>query len=259
MDVRRGELLYEGTAKRLFATDDPQLLVQYFTDEVPAGRHDPGQGLAAEGRGVVKNRVSSLLFGELERAGVRTHFVRRLSEREMLVRRTDMLPVAVVVRNYVAGSLVERFDLPSGKRLPRPLLELYYKKAPRKTVLVNDGHCLVFGWASRDELEELRRIAFRVNEVLGGFFRGRGVRLVDFRLELGRCGRQLIIADEVTPDSCRLWDDASGRPLASDIFGLAPDDAEGGAGLRWIIEDERQHERPEHRPCDRQDLGGGPS
>jgi phosphoribosylaminoimidazole-succinocarboxamide synthase len=235
MEVRARELLREGTSKRLYATDDPDLLVQYFKDDVPTDRELDAGGAAGVGRGVVKNLVSSLIFTELERAGVRTHFVRRLSEREMLVRRTEVLPVAVVVRNHVAGSLAARFDLAPGERLQRPLLELFFRK-DRGSILVNDGHCLVFGWLNRDELEDLRRITFRVNEVLVGFFRAHRVRLVDFRLELGRAGGRLIVADELTPDTCRLWDDSSGRPLSADIYGLAP----GGAAaheLYWILDD----------------------
>jgi len=242
MEVRARELLHEGTSKRLYRTDDPDLLVQYFKDVVPADRDlEPGTG-GGEGRGVVRNRVSSLVFGELERAGVRTHFVRRLSEREMLVRRTDMLPVAVVVRNHVAGSLAERFGLPPGQRLQRPLLELFWRK-DRRSILVNDGHCLVFGWLKRDELEHLRRIAFRVNEVLVGFFRAHRVRLVDFRLELGRAGGRMIVADELTPDTCRLWDDATGRPLTADIYGLSPGVVATNE-LHWLIDDTGGERQP---------------
>ncbi len=233
--AQRGDVVYDGTTKTLYATEDPLLLVQYFKDDLPSGRDVSGP--EGEGRGVVRNRVSSRVFGELERNGVRTHFVRRLSGREMLVRRTEMLPVVAVIRNHVAGSLVSRFDLEPGRRLPRPLCELYFKKPGDRAVMVNDGHCLVFGWLTRDELEEMRRIAFRVNEVLVGFFRAHGVCLVDFRLELGRSGGHICVADEVGPDSCRLSDPETGRLLAADSYGLAP-----GAGadhpLHWLLDDQ---------------------
>lgn len=235
MDVTRRERISEGTSKILFATEDPDVVIQHFKDDIPAARAAAGVA-AGEGRGVVKNHVSSLVFTELERAGVRTHFVRRLSEREMLVRRTEILPVVAVIRNIAAGSLTARFGRPEGERLRRPIFELYFRGASGPAVMANDGHCMVFGWVERDELDEMRRIAFRVNEVLVGFFRARSVLLVDFRMEFGRADGKLWVADELTPDSCRLWHAATGRPLDDDIYELTPG-AAAGSELYWIVED----------------------
>jgi len=214
------EKLYEGKAKILYATSAPDLMIQYFKDDATAFNAKK-KGTIVE-KGIVNNRISSALFKLLEENGIRTHFVERLSDREMLCKRLSIIPLEVVVRNVVAGSLAKRMGLPEGETLPWPILEFYYKRDDLDDPPINDDHALVFKLCTAEELETIRREACKVNELLTKFLDPRGIRLVDFKLEFGRgTGRwqgQVLLGDEITPDGCRFWDKATNEKLDKDRF-----------------------------------------
>jgi len=214
------EKLYEGKAKILYATSAPDLVIQHFKDDATAFNAKK-KGTIVE-KGIVNNRISSVLFGYLEDHGIRTHYVERLSDREMLCKRLAIIPVEVVVRNVVAGSLAKRMGLPEGETLPRPILELYYKRDDLDDPPINDDHARVFNLCAAEELDTIRREAFKVNELLLKYLDPRGIRLVDFKLEFGRgAGRwagQVLLGDEITPDGCRFWDKATNEKLDKDRF-----------------------------------------
>ncbi len=214
--MEKRELLYEGKAKQVYATVDPDLVIQYFKDDATAFNAQKRGTIVNKGR--YNNAISASLFRYLEEHGVPTHFVRTLSEREMLVRRLEIIPVEVVVRNVIAGSLAKRLGLSEGRELPRPILEHYYKNDALGDPLINPWHITVLGFASEGELEEINRRALQVNDSLRTFLQPRGLILVDFKLEFGRFQGRLLLADEISPDTCRFWDAASGEKLDKDRF-----------------------------------------
>ncbi|HRK43066.1 MAG TPA: phosphoribosylaminoimidazolesuccinocarboxamide synthase [Gemmobacter sp.] len=210
--MARRKKVYEGSAKILYEGPEPGTLIQYFKDDAaPAGDQAdaPPQG-ALEGRGVLNNRLSEFFMAGLNAIGVPTHFIRRLNMREQLVRMAEILPLEVVVRNYAAGDLSRRLGIPEGMGLPRPIVEYYYKDEKLGNPLVSEEHIIAFGWANQQDLDDMVALALRVNDFLSGVMLGVGVRLMDFRLEVGRIWEgdfmRLIVADEISPDSCRLWD-----------------------------------------------------
>lgn len=210
------ERLYEGKAKVLYSTDDPDLLIQYFKDDATAfNRKKTG---TIENKGVFNCRISTVLFQLLEREGVRTHWVRTLNDREMLVRRLTILPVEVVVRNRLAGSLAKRLGLEEGRELNRPLVEFYYKCDELDDPMMTDDQVEVLGFATAAEVARMREQALKVNEVLSRFFLERGIILVDFKIEFGRHGDEVLLGDEISPDSCRLWEVGTLRKLDKDRF-----------------------------------------
>jgi phosphoribosylaminoimidazole-succinocarboxamide synthase len=210
------EMFYEGKAKKLYATSDPDLTIVYFKDTATAFNAKK-RGII-EDKGVVNNRMSELFFTLLERNGIRTHFVRRLSDREMLCKRLEIIPVETVVRNLVAGSLAKRLGREEGEKLPYPIIEYYYKSDPLDDPLITRDHAIVFGWASEQDLRTIDSMALRVNDVLRGFLDQRGVILVDFKLEFGRHHGEILLGDEICPDTCRFWDKATGQKLDKDRF-----------------------------------------
>ena len=212
--------LYEGKAKILYEGPEPGTLVQHFKDDATAfnaEKHD-----VFDGKGVLNNRISEYLFQCLQEIGIPTHFIKSLNMREQLVREAEIVPLEVVVRNIAAGSLVKRLGLNEGDRLSRPLVEFYYKDDALGDPMVADDHIAVFGWAAPHEVDELVAMALRINDFLGGLFEGVGIKLVDFKLEFGRLWdgdvQRLVLADEISPDSCRLWDASSGEKLDKDRF-----------------------------------------
>jgi len=216
--MEKGAKLYEGKAKILYqAGDDPNLLIQYFKDDATAFNAQK-KGTIGD-KGIMNNRISSHLFQLLQKAGVPTHFVRQLSEREMLVKKVTIVPVEVVVRNVVAGSLAKRFGVEEGGVLAEPVLEYYYKDDALGDPMINEDHIRVFNMATDDEMTVIRNLALRVNGVLKDFFSQRGIILVDFKLEFGRDSQGwILLADEVTPDGCRLWDAKTHEKLDKDRF-----------------------------------------
>ncbi len=214
--VQKRHMLYEGKAKQVFATDNPELVIFYFKDDATA--FNAKKRGSIEGKGVINNRVSELFFTLLEKAGVRTHFVKRLSEREMLCRKLEIIPVEAVVRNIVAGSMAKRLGRAEGEVLPRPVVEWYYKSDPLDDPLINDDHAQVFGWASAEELAKMRALTLKINDTLRAYLDSRGITLVDAKFEFGRFNGDILVGDEICPDTCRFWDKATGEKLDKDRF-----------------------------------------
>ncbi len=219
--MARRKKVYEGKAKILYEGPEPGTLIQYFKDEAAAGQPEVPSS-AVEGRGVLNNRLSEFFMAGLNSIGVPTHFIRRLNMREQLVRMAEIIPLQVVVRNFAAGELSQRLGIPEGMPLPRPIVEYYYKDERLNDPMVSEEHIVAFGWANQQDLDDMIALALRVNDFLSGVMMGVGVRLADFRIEVGRIWEgdfmRLIVADEISPDNCRLWD----------IRGLA--EREGTAG-----------------------------
>ncbi len=214
--VELKQKLYEGKAKIVYATDRPDLVVQYFKDDATAFNAQKRGTIV--GKGVVNNRMSAAMFTLLQRRGVPTHYLGTLSDREMLCRRLDIIKIETIVRNVVAGSLAKRTGLPEGTAVKPPVVELYYKSDPLGDPMINDDHVRLLGLATPAEVAWLRRMALRVNALLRPHLRRRGLVLVDFKLEFGRAGRRLFLGDEISPDTCRLWDAATGTKLDKDRF-----------------------------------------
>jgi phosphoribosylaminoimidazole-succinocarboxamide synthase len=214
--MERGELLYEGKAKRVYRTLDPDRLIQHFKDDATAFNAQKRGTIAS--KGIVNNRISEVLFRLLERDGVATHFVERLSDRDMLIRACQIVKIEVVVRNVIAGSLAARLGRPEGEALPEPILEHYLKDDALGDPLINDWHIRFLRLASPEELAAINATALRVNAILRPYLEARGIVLVDFKLEFGRHHGELLVADEICPDTCRLWDKGTGRKLDKDRF-----------------------------------------
>jgi len=214
--MSKGPLIYEGKAKKLFATDQADRVIQYFKDDATAFNAQK-RGTIAE-KGLVNNMVSERLFRLLEEGGVPTHFVERLSDREMLTKRVTIVPIEVVVRNVVAGSLAKRLGLKDGEAIGPPIVEFYYKNDALGDPLITEDHVRLLKLAEPAVVSEIRDQALRVNTILTPFFRERGMVLVDFKLEFGLHHGKLILADEISPDTCRLWDVKTRESLDKDRF-----------------------------------------
>ena len=206
--MARRRQIYEGKAKVLFEGPEPGTIVQHFKDDLTAFNAKK-KGVAA-GKGVLNNRISEYLMLRLAEVGIPTHFIRRLNMREQLVRQVEIIPVEVVVRNIAAGSLAKRLGIDEGTTLPRSIVEYYYKSDDLDDPMVSEEHITAFGWATPQELDDIMSMALRINDFLSGLFLGVGIRLVDFKIEFGRLWNddemRVVLADEITPDSCRLWD-----------------------------------------------------
>ncbi len=215
--MTKGELLYEGKAKKLYATDDPALCIMEYKDELTAFNALKKATMAGKGR--LNNLISSKIFEHLNASGFPTHFIRRLDELNQLVKRVTIVPLEVVVRNLTTGSICKRLGVQEGMRLPRPLVEFYLKNDALGDPLVLEDHALLFGWATEEELGRMKKLALDVNKALSELFEKLNIFLVDFKLEFGKVrDGNLVIADEVSPDTCRLWDRTSGDRLDKDRF-----------------------------------------
>ena len=219
--MSRRRKIYEGKAKVLFEGPEPGTIVQYFKDDATAFNNQK-HGIVT-GKGVLNNRISEYLMLKLAEVGIPTHFVRRLNMREQLVREVEIIPVEVVVRNIAAGSICERFGLTEGAALPRSVVEYYYKSDELGDPMVSEEHITAFGWAAPPEIDDMLSLSLRVNDFLSGLFLGVGLRLVDFKLEFGRLYDEndqlrIIVADEITPDGCRLWDIQTNEKMDKDRF-----------------------------------------
>lgn len=218
--LTRRRRIYEGKAKVLFEGPEPGTLVQYFKDDATAG--NGAKKGTITGKGVLNNRISEFLMLKLGEIGVPTHFVRRLNMREQLIRQVEIIPIEVVVRNVAAGSLSRRFGIPDGTTLPRSIVEFYYKNDQLNDPMVSEEHITAFGWAAPQELDEIMALSLRINDYLSGLFLGIGLRLVDFKVEFGRIWdndeMRIILADEISPDNCRLWDTKTNEKLDKDRF-----------------------------------------
>ena len=218
--MNRRRKIYEGKAKILYEGPEAGTLIQHFKDDATAfngKKHD-----VIDGKGVLNNRISEFIFTRLNSLGVPTHFIRRLNMREQLIKEVEIIPLEIVVRNVAAGSIAKRLGLEQGTRLPRSIIEFYYKDDALGDPIVSEEHIIAFGWASQQDLEEMISLALRVNDFMSGVMYGIGVKLVDFKIEIGRIFdgdfQRLLVADEISPDSCRLWDIETGKKLDKDVF-----------------------------------------
>jgi phosphoribosylaminoimidazole-succinocarboxamide synthase len=218
--MNRRRRIYEGKAKVLYEGPEPGTLIQHFKDDATAFNAKKHE--VVDGKGVLNNRISEYLFQNLNDIGVPTHFIRRLNMREQLIREVEIIPLEVVVRNVAAGSLSTRLGLEEGTQLPRSIIEFYYKNDALNDPMVSEEHITAFGWASPQEIDDVMALAIRVNDFLSGLFLGVGIRLVDFKMECGRLWEgetmRIVVADELSPDSCRLWDIKSNDKLDKDRF-----------------------------------------
>ncbi|HLT77749.1 MAG TPA: phosphoribosylaminoimidazolesuccinocarboxamide synthase [Ferrovibrio sp.] len=218
--MTRRRQVYEGKAKVLFEGPEPGTLVQYFKDDATAFNNKKKGTIT--GKGVLNNRISEYLMTRLGEVGIPTHFVRRLNMREQLIKEVEIIPLEVVVRNVAAGSLATRLGVAEGTTLPRSIVEFYYKNDELGDPLVSEEHITCFGWATPQEIDEIMHLALRINDFLSGLFLGIGIRLVDFKLEFGRWWQneemRIILADEISPDSARLWDLKTNEKMDKDRF-----------------------------------------
>jgi phosphoribosylaminoimidazole-succinocarboxamide synthase len=247
--MARRNKIYEGKAKILYEGPEPGTLVQYFKDDATA--FNAAKKDVIEGKGVLNNRLSEFFMTGLNNIGVPTHFIKRLNMREQLVRACEIVPLEVIVRNYAAGSLSTRLGIEEGTPLPRPIVEYCYKDDKLGDPLVSEEHIAAFGWASQQDMDDIVSLALRVNDFMSGVMMAVGIRLVDFKIEIGRVYegdfQRLVVADEISPDSCRLWDLKTGEKLDKDVFrrdlgsltdaytevarrlGIMPEHGQGGA------------------------------
>jgi len=219
--MARRKKIYEGKAKIIYEGPDPGTLIQYFKDDAGALVADK-KGMIA-GKGVLNNRISAHLMTKLEKLGIPTHFIRSINMREQLVRAVEVIPVELAIRNVAAGSLCKRLGVKEGAILRRPLVEFYFKNDELNNPLISEEHVFTFGWADPYELEEMVAMAWRVNDFLNGLFAGLGLQLVDFKLEFGRIFGEngeiyIVLADEISPDNCRLWDVKTGEKMDKDRY-----------------------------------------
>ncbi len=213
----KGEMMYEGKAKKVYAVaDDDKLCIVDYKDDATAFNGQKKGTIV--GKGVVNNRMSNMLFRLLEAKGVKTHFVKELSERETLVKKVKIVPLEVIVRNIAAGSLSKKLGIPEGTPLKSTVLEFCYKDDDLGDPMVNEYHILAAGYASKEDIDTITKMAFQVNEVLVEFFKTINIELVDFKLEFGYCDGEIILADEISPDTCRLWDINTHEKLDKDRF-----------------------------------------
>lgn len=214
--VSKNELLYEGKAKKVYTTENPDLLIVSYKDDATAFN-----GLkkgTITGKGAINNMMSNLLFQMLEKKGVVTHFVEEINERETVVKKVEIVPLEVIIRNVAAGSMSKRLGVAEGTQLLTPVLEFSYKNDDLGDPMINDYHALALGLATKEEIATIADYAFKVNEALKEFFSEININLIDFKLEFGRFKGQIILADEISPDTCRFWDKTTGEKLDKDRF-----------------------------------------
>ena len=214
--------IYEGKAKILYKGPKQNTIIQYYKDDATAFNNKKRSTI--NGKGALNNRISSFLMEKINNLGITTHFIKRLNMREQLVHSVDIIPVEIVVRNIAAGSICKRLNIEEGKDLPKSIVEYYYKSDELGDPLVVEDHIIAFEWATNQELEEIYNLSLRINDFLLGIFSSIGIKLVDFKLEFGRLysGKDnlIVLADELSPDNFRLWDDVTGKKLDKDRFRL---------------------------------------
>ena len=214
--MKKGKQLYEGKAKIIYATEDPGLIIQYFKDDATAFNAAKKGTIA--GKGVMNNKISTKIFEFLTSQGITTHFEKNLSDREMLVKKVEIVPVEVIIRNKAAGSLCRLLGLKEGMALASTVLEFCYKRDDLGDPLINESHVLALKMATEAEVEAIRKYTLKINELLTKFFANLGLELIDFKLEFGRYKGKIILADEISPDTCRLWEIGTGKKLDKDRF-----------------------------------------
>ena len=218
--MKKGKKLYEGKAKIIYATADKNLIIQYFKDDATAFNNLKKSKI--EGKGVLNNRISEHILTNLGQIGIKNHLVKRLNMREQIIKLVEIIPIEFSIRNIATGSIVKRLGIEDGTVLKEPLLEYCLKDDKLGDPLIAEEHILAFDWASRQELEKVKKMILRINDFMVGMFRGVGIKLVDFKLEFGRIkinGKsEVILADEISPDTCRLWDSITDKKLDKDRF-----------------------------------------
>lgn len=215
--MEKKEQLYEGKAKKVYATDDETLVVVSYKDDATA--LDGLKKGSISGKGVVNNKMSNYLMQMLEAAGVPTHFVKELNDRETLVKKVSIVPLEVIIRNISAGHFAQRYGVEEGIVFAQPTIEFSYKNDDLHDPLLNDYHALALGLATAEEIEQIKAMSFRINEVMKEYFLGLNVTLVDFKLEFGKTvDGKIVLADEISPDTCRFWDATTGEKLDKDRF-----------------------------------------
>lgn len=214
--MEKGKLLYEGKAKQIFATDNPDEVIVFYKDDATAFNGEKKGTIM--GKGVINNQMSAFLFDMLEKTGIPTHMISLLSEREQLVKSVEIVPLEVIIRNTAAGSMCKRLGIEEGMELKEPIFEICYKNDEFGDPLINDDHAVALGLATREELKIIRELTMKINEALIAFFADRGIRLIDFKLEFGRYQGTIVLADEISPDTCRFWDAETGKKLDKDRF-----------------------------------------
>ena len=216
----RRKKLYEGKAKIIYQGPEPGTIVQYFKDDATAFNNKKKASIV--GKGVINNLISEYLMNKISEIGVKTHFLRRLNIREQLVKKVEIIPVEVVVRNIAAGSISKRFAIEEGTKLPRSMVEYYYKDDNLGDPLISEEHITGFGWANINEIEEILNTSLMINDFLKDLFLGVGLKLIDFKIEFGRLylgnKAEIILADEFSPDNCRLWDSKTNEKMDKDRF-----------------------------------------
>ncbi len=216
MNVQKGEQLYEGKAKKVFATSDPDVVLVAYKDDATAF-NGLKKGTIA-GKGVVNNRMSNHMFRQLEKAGVPTHYIEELSERETLVKKVSIVPLEVIIRNIAAGSMSKRLGIEEGTALQCPVIEFSYKNDDLGDPMINDYHAMGMGLDTREEIDTITDLAFKVNAFMIDYFKKLNIDLVDFKLEFGKFHGKIILADEISPDTCRFWDSTTKEKLDKDRF-----------------------------------------
>ncbi len=220
--MNKGKKLYEGKAKIIYETNDKDLIIQHFKDDATAFNNL--KKAKVEGKGVLNNRISEHLLSNLSQCGIKTHFVKRLNMREQLVKKVDVFPIEFILRNIATGSLSKRLGIPEGTVLENPLLEYCLKDDELSDPIISKEHIYTFGWATEKEIKKIDKITLRINDLLLGMFRGIGIKLVDFKIEYGKIwnknkdSKEIILADEISPDTCRLWDFKTEKKLDKDRF-----------------------------------------
>lgn len=215
--MERKEFLYEGKAKQLYATEDPNLVIIHFKDDATSGNGEKKGTI--ENKGIINNKITCLLYGMLEKNGIKTHLVECLNERDQLCQKVKIFPLEVIVRNVIAGSMAKRLGIEEGRKSPNTIFEICYKNDAYGDPLINDHHAVALGLASYEELKEIYEKTAKINTLLQEAFSNLGVILVDFKIEFGKNKEgEILLADEVTPDTCRLWDRESGMKLDKDRF-----------------------------------------
>ena len=220
--MNKGKKLYEGKAKIIYETNEKGLVIQHFKDDATAFNNL--KKTKVEGKGVLNNRISEYILTNLAQCGIKTHLIKRLNMREQLIKHAEILPIEFIVRNIATGSLSKRLGIADGTVLEKPLFEYCYKDDALGDPLIAKEHIYTFGWAKEEEINEIDKMTFRINDLLQGIFRGVGIKLVDFKLEYGKVWNkdsekyEIVLADEISPDTCRLWDIESEKKLDKDRF-----------------------------------------
>jgi len=218
--MKKGKKLYEGKAKIIYATSDKNLAIQYFKDDATAFNNQKKSTI--EGKGVLNNRISEHILSNLSQIGIKNHLVKRLNMREQVIKLVEIIPIEFIVRNVATGSITKRLGIEDGTNLKEPLIEFCLKDDKLGDPLIAEEHILAFDWASQKEIEKVKKMILRINDFMIGMFRGVGIKLIDFKLEFGRLKSsektEIILADEISPDTCRLWDSITDKKLDKDRF-----------------------------------------